>query len=119
MILNAIKTLASSLGVEHQWTEVFGPLMTTSIENSIKTSAGRAMTGPIVRRDLETIDLHVASLAMHAPRLLPLYMVGGTEIARILREQGILSPDDQNMITRHFKSLIPSIPASNHKRSRT
>jgi predicted short-subunit dehydrogenase-like oxidoreductase (DUF2520 family) len=47
--------------------EALVPLMTRTIEN------GFELTGPISRRDWQTVDAHLAEIARHAPELLPMY----------------------------------------------
>jgi len=47
--------------------EAIVPLMTRTIENDF------ALTGPIARGDLETVEAHIAALEKRAPDLVPLY----------------------------------------------
>jgi predicted short-subunit dehydrogenase-like oxidoreductase (DUF2520 family) len=64
VLLNAIRELATSAKLTLPWTEVFGPLMTASMQNAIVSGPGAALTGPIVRKDFGTLALHLSSLEM-------------------------------------------------------
>ena len=109
-ILNVIQQISRTLGLNESWTDVFGPLMTRSMENTLKHSAAGALTGPVMRRDLSTISMHLESLTTYAPQFLPLYLVGGLEITRIAVERGKLSEEDSRTIVQHFRKFLTSIP---------
>jgi predicted short-subunit dehydrogenase-like oxidoreductase (DUF2520 family) len=106
--LNSVRELASQLSLTASWTEVFGPLMTSSMENAISSSSGAALTGPIVRRDFATVDRHLKTLARVAPHYLPLYTVNGIETARIARNCGRISQDDLETVVARFRKFIKS-----------
>ncbi|MDI6765281.1 MAG: DUF2520 domain-containing protein [Bacteroidota bacterium] len=106
VFLNAIEELTRTLHLNASWTEVFGPLMTSTMENVVKTSAHKALTGPIMRGDFETIDLHLKTLNEYAPQFLSIYTIGGIEAARIAKEEGKLSDENFNEIIRKFRTFI-------------
>ncbi len=113
--LNAVSELSEKLQLTASWTEVFGPLMTTSMENSIKHSAAQSLTGPIMRGDYATIDLHLTTLSKLAPHLLPLYTIAGIEVARIAKEHGKLDQKEFQQLVQRFKQFIASLPVKNIK----
>lgn len=49
--------------------EALGPLMRVSLENALSAGPERALTGPIVRADLDTIRRHLESLPAEAAEL--------------------------------------------------
>lgn len=106
MFLNTISELSRKMNMPVQWTEVFGPLMSTTMENVISTSPFSALTGPIVRGDMKTIDLHLEALGKHAPQFLPLYTISGIETARIARDHGKISHENFTEIIRTFRKFI-------------
>lgn len=110
VMLNAIQQLAGKLGLQASWTEVFGPLMTSAMENTIKSSAGESLTGPVMRKDLKTIALHLESLARHAPEFVPLYLVAGIEAARVASEHHRMTEEEYRTVVDHFKKFLTSIP---------
>ncbi|MBI3765592.1 MAG: DUF2520 domain-containing protein [Ignavibacteriales bacterium] len=78
------------------------------MENLVRQPSPPPLTGPIVRGDLLTVELHLKTLSKHAPQYLPLYTVGGIEAARIAKEHGKLSQQDFNNIISLFKTFIKS-----------
>ena len=110
VILNAIQELAKLLNINAPWTDVFGPLMTTAMENTIKDSAANALTGPVTRSDLSTIKTHLTALAQSAPQFLPMYTVAGIEVARIAKAHGKISQQEFQTLITKFRQFIKSTP---------
>ncbi len=108
VLLNAVAELSAGLGLKSPWPEVFGPLMAASMEHAVKGPPGAALTGPVVRGDLATIELHLKALARHAPQLLPLYTIAGIDAARIARDRGGLSSDTFTALVRQVRKFITS-----------
>ncbi len=115
VLLNALHDLARSSKLYFSWPEVFGPLMTSTMENAIRTGPAAALSGPIMRNDSKTVELHLNALAAHAPQFLPLYTVCGIDAARIARGQGKLSGDDYNAVVALFSRFIRTLPVKNIK----
>ena len=111
-ILNGIAVLAKLSQLKASWMEVFGPLMTSAMENAIKTSAANALTGPVVRNDTSTISLHLDVLARYAPQFLPMYSVAGIDVARTATEHGKLSKQEYQNIVTLFRTFIKSYPGT-------
>ncbi len=113
MFLNTITELTKKLEMKASWAEVFGPLMMTTMENVIQSSALLALTGPIVRNDFETLDLHLRTLNEYAPQFLPIYTIGGIEVARIAKENGKITQENFNEIISKFRKFIKSSSVKN------
>ena len=58
-LLGQVERLARSCDVPF---EAFAPLVRAAVENSFATSPGAALTGPIERGDLATVERHLAAL---------------------------------------------------------
>ena len=106
VFLNALRELSNVLDLKASWTEVFGPLMTTAMESTVKLSTQEALTGPILRGDVETVDRHLTALANDAPQLIPLYTIGGIEVARIAKEHGRIGQQEFDDIVSRFRRFI-------------
>lgn len=106
ILLNAISDLTASMNLGIPWHDLFGKLLTTSMENLIKGGIEKSLTGPVVRNDTETLDLHLKTLDAKAPHLLPLYTVSGVEAARIAKMSGRISDEDFNEIIDKFRKFI-------------
>lgn len=111
VLLNAIGELSRIAGLAAPWTEVFGPLLTTAMANTLKLSAHDALTGPVVRGDLETLREHLDALAKFAPQFIPLYTVQTVEVARLARGGGRIGDDTYTaivaMIRRQVRAFSP------------
>ena len=68
----AAERLAASAGVGRS---ALVPLVRASVENWARLGAAEALTGPIARGDVATVERHRAALAERAPDLLALYDV--------------------------------------------
>lgn len=109
-LLNGISDLAALLKLGASWTEIFGPLMTAATENTIKTSAPNALTGPVLRGDTATISLHLKTLAEFAPQLLPFYCATGVEVSRIATQHRRITKEEYQNIIALFKQFLTSYP---------
>ncbi len=116
VVLNAIQKLSGKLQLKASWTEVFGPLLTGAMKNTIEHSAAASLTGPVMRKDLKTIGLHFESLANHAPEFIPFYLVAGIEVARVAHEDHKLNDEEYRSVVDHFKKLLTSINTTKGKK---
>ncbi len=105
-VLNAISGLSGSARLTGPWTEIFGPLMTASMENLVRTGAGNALTGPVARGDVATVGLHLDALEKYAPDFVPLYTVCGLEVARLALSGNRLSREDFDGMLRVFRGAV-------------
>lgn len=108
--LGVIDEIARKLALKDSWSRVFGPLITTSMSHVVHRSVADALTGPIVRGDIATIDRHLDALAAHAPEFLPLYTVAGLGLGRIARDKGKISPEAFDDLVARFKSFVTTLP---------
>ena len=106
VFVHTISELAKRLGFGAAWTDVLGPLMTTSMENVVKQPIGSVLTGPIIRKDLETIERHLDALGESAPNLIPLYTVFGIELARLAKAGGRISENDFSQTLDTFRKSL-------------
>ncbi len=106
VILNIINEISGQLKLKASWAEVFGPLMTTAMENAIHGPVADALTGPIIRKDTATIDLHLKTLAKYAPQFLAIYTVNGIETARVAKEHGFIAEQEFHELIRKFRTFV-------------
>ncbi|WP_426242726.1 Rossmann-like and DUF2520 domain-containing protein [Nocardioides sp. LHG3406-4] len=64
--------LLTAAGAEHP-ADTLRPLLTAALDNALD-HGDAALTGPIVRGDLNTVAAHLDELAAHAPHTLPSYV---------------------------------------------
>lgn len=82
-LLGILASLSRRAGLPGTWNAAFGPLVTATVENGLARNAGDVLTGPVVRRDFRTVDLHLRSLRASAPEYLGFYALAGAQIARM------------------------------------
>jgi predicted short-subunit dehydrogenase-like oxidoreductase (DUF2520 family) len=63
------------------------PLLASAIRNVAEVGLPSAMTGPVVRGDVVSIERHIAALGARAPETLDLYKRLGREVLRIARRR--------------------------------
>ena len=49
-----------------------------------------ALTGPVERGDVTSVERHLKTLEARAPELLPLYRLVGRDVLRLAREKGAM-----------------------------
>ena len=115
VLLNAISELAAAAKLYISWTELFGPMMTATMENTIRSGPVQALTGPIVRNDITTVRAHLKALEASAPQFVPLYTMCALEVARIAKASGRITPDAYDGMLKQFKTFIHSQPVRHLK----
>jgi predicted short-subunit dehydrogenase-like oxidoreductase (DUF2520 family) len=70
---------------------LLGPLLEAALDNTLR-HGDRALTGPVVRGDLDTVRLHLRVLAESAPELLDSYRAQAARTADRAETVGLLAP---------------------------
>jgi len=81
----AFKLLQISGIPEKSAFQVLGPLISGTLSNIEKVGTVKALTGPIVRGDSETVKKHVDEIGSMAPELLTLYRTKGRHTVNIAK----------------------------------
>ena len=69
------------------------PLMTSVVQNLAQVGLPGAMTGPVERGDVSSVERHVEILKARAPQILELYKLVGREVLRIALTKSPLDAD--------------------------
>jgi predicted short-subunit dehydrogenase-like oxidoreductase (DUF2520 family) len=100
-ILGASARLWQALGFERTAAiEALLPLLRGTERNLTRHGLPGALTGPIARGDVGTIERHVRALDQWAPDLLPLYAALARPAIALALEQGGLTPAAASAIER-------------------
>jgi predicted short-subunit dehydrogenase-like oxidoreductase (DUF2520 family) len=83
------------------------PLLSSAVRNVAEVGLPSAMTGPVVRGDVVSIDRHVAAIEAKAPETLDLYRRLGREVLRIARRR---VPDLDDRAVEQMATLFGSTP---------
>ncbi|NMB41137.1 MAG: DUF2520 domain-containing protein [Firmicutes bacterium] len=70
--------------------ESLSPLIYSTLNNIGKLGPEKALTGPVSRGDLTTINSHLEALTKHAPELLSLYKLLGSYTVNLAIDKGTL-----------------------------
>jgi predicted short-subunit dehydrogenase-like oxidoreductase (DUF2520 family) len=70
---------------------LLGPLLEAALDNTLR-HGDRALTGPVIRGDLDTVRLHLRVLAESAPELLDSYRAQAARTADRAEAAGLLAP---------------------------
>ena len=88
------RTLLMNAGVPaDQALPALIPLMTSVVQNLAQVGLPGALTGPIERGDVSTVERHLAALMDRAPEMLDLYRIARREVLRIAVSKGPLDSD--------------------------
>jgi predicted short-subunit dehydrogenase-like oxidoreductase (DUF2520 family) len=101
----------TSLG-EQEIVLMLQPLLEGTVQNIRDRGPDRALTGPVVRGDSETVGRHVKLLGERAPHLITSYVALVTETVRIARKTARLSSADAMDILDRVIEALPVPPAS-------
>jgi predicted short-subunit dehydrogenase-like oxidoreductase (DUF2520 family) len=80
--------------------QVLGPLVQGTLSNIEKVGTEKALTGPIVRGDTETVGTHVDEIHRMAPELLGLYQILGQYTVHIAESGGNITKDRSEELIR-------------------
>jgi predicted short-subunit dehydrogenase-like oxidoreductase (DUF2520 family) len=69
------------------------PLMTSVVQNLAQVGLPGALTGPVERGDVGTVERHLEALKTRAPQMVDLYRLAGREVLRIALSKGPLDSD--------------------------
>jgi predicted short-subunit dehydrogenase-like oxidoreductase (DUF2520 family) len=79
------------------------PLMTSAVRNLAEVGLPAALTGPVVRGDVGSVERHLAALSARAPDTLDLYRRLGREALRIARKR---APDLDDRAVERLAALF-------------
>lgn len=71
--------------------DVLGPLVEGTLTNIKKVGTTQALTGPVVRGDVSTVEEHIKEIAQKTPDLVALYKILGHHTVNIAKKRGTLS----------------------------
>jgi predicted short-subunit dehydrogenase-like oxidoreductase (DUF2520 family) len=92
-LLDAIAELGRVAGLDERGAlAVYGRLVEQTLGNARALGIANALTGPLARGDLGTLDRHLAALAKHAPAALPLYAAAAEREIALAEGRGSLAP---------------------------
>lgn len=93
-LLDTIVSLAAAAGLDERGSvAIYGRLMEQTLANARAVGVAAALTGPIVRGDVGTVQAHLDALARLAPAAVDLYLAAARRELDIAGERGALAPE--------------------------
>ena len=106
-LLDAIAELGRVAGLDEAGAlAVYGPLIEQTLGNARALGIRAALTGPMTRGDVGTLEAHLAALAAHAPGVLPLYRAAAEREIALAEERGALTPD----VSERLRTALANTP---------
>jgi predicted short-subunit dehydrogenase-like oxidoreductase (DUF2520 family) len=84
------------------------PLLTSVVQNLENLGLPGALTGPVARGDVASVERHIAALEARAPELVALYRLLGRDVLRLAREKADLDPAAAARLEALFSG--PAVP---------
>jgi predicted short-subunit dehydrogenase-like oxidoreductase (DUF2520 family) len=92
-MLSVLKTMFGALHAdEERFYPVFEPIIAATLHNVAKTSPAHALSGPVARGGVETVNGHLQAIKRLTPELLPYFLSVTRETVRLAVEKGSLKP---------------------------
>ena len=93
-LLDAVVTLGAAAGLDERGAlTIYGRLMEQTLANARANGVAGALTGPITRGDVDTVEAHLDTLARLAPGVVEMYLAAARREVAIVDERGALSPE--------------------------
>jgi predicted short-subunit dehydrogenase-like oxidoreductase (DUF2520 family) len=92
-LLDAIAELAAAAGLDEDGAlAIYGRLIEQTLDNARALGIRAALTGPMIRGDVGTLERHLDALRRIAPDVLPLYRAAAQREIQLAESRGSLAP---------------------------
>jgi predicted short-subunit dehydrogenase-like oxidoreductase (DUF2520 family) len=106
-LLDAIAALAAVAGLDEAGAlAIYGPLIEGTLGNARALGIRAALTGPMTRGDVGTLEAHLAAMAAHAPGALELYAAAARREIVLAQERGALAPETAATMTATIDAAL-------------
>ena len=95
------------------------PLLTSVVQNLAQLGLPGALTGPVERGDVSSVERHLKTLEARAPELLALYRLVGRDVLRLAREKTKLDPAQRGAPGRAVLATGPGTAPAPTARTRS
>jgi predicted short-subunit dehydrogenase-like oxidoreductase (DUF2520 family) len=93
-LLDAIAELGRVAGLDEQGAlAIYGPLIEQTLGNARVLGIEAALTGPMTRGDVGTLEAHLAALREHAPAVLELYVAAARREVELAEARGAINDE--------------------------
>jgi predicted short-subunit dehydrogenase-like oxidoreductase (DUF2520 family) len=104
-LMNLACELMESAGIPSgEAFNVLKPLITGTLSNIEKSGIPQALTGPVMRGDLETLQRHITSILAQAPENIDLYKILGRHTVDIALKKESITEDQAGVMKKLFNT---------------
>jgi predicted short-subunit dehydrogenase-like oxidoreductase (DUF2520 family) len=110
-LLDAIAELGRVAGLDEAGSlAIYGPLIEGTLGNAKALGIRAALTGPMTRGDVGTMEAHLATLAAHAPTVLDLYVAAARREVDLAEGRGALAPEASEKMRELLSAALQARP---------
>src|SRR6478609_3261922 len=110
-LLDAIATLGRVAGLDEAGAlAIYGPLIEGTLGNARALGIRAALTGPMTRGDIGTLEAHLATLRRHAPGVIALYVAAAGREIDLAEARGALAPEDATKMRAVLVAALQAQP---------
>ena len=110
-LLDAIAELGRVAGLDEAGSlAIYGPLIEGTLGNARALGIRAALTGPMTRGDVGTLEAHLATLGLHAPRVLDLYVAAARREVDLAEARGALAPEASQKMRELLSAALQARP---------
>ena len=110
-LLDAIAELGRVAGLDEAGSlAIYGPLIEGTLGNAKALGIRAALTGPMTRGDVGTLEAHLATLGVHAPRVLDLYVAAARREVDLAESRGALAPEVSKKMRELLSAALQAQP---------
>jgi predicted short-subunit dehydrogenase-like oxidoreductase (DUF2520 family) len=110
-LLDAIAELGRVAGLDEAGSlAIYGPLIEGTLGNARALGIRAALTGPMTRGDVGTLEAHLATLGAHAPRVLDLYVAAARREVDLAESRGALAPEASKKMRELLSTALQARP---------
>jgi len=110
-LLDAIAELGRVAGLDERGSlAIYGPLIEGTLGNARALGIQQALTGPVTRGDIGTLQAHLETLRLHAPGVLALYVAAARREVDLAQARGALAPETASTMRTVLDTALASPP---------
>ncbi|MBL4782687.1 MAG: DUF2520 domain-containing protein [Porticoccaceae bacterium] len=104
-LLSSSQALLARAGIDESLASaILSPLMQQSLQNGLEVGPVKALTGPIARGDIDTLQAHLDTIEQYQSGLLSTYTSLGLQALKLARQQGSLEQQKLSAMAQLFNA---------------
>ena len=106
-LMGCVQEVLASIEIDRdEAASILGPLLRGTVENLLASSPEEALTGPVARGDVGTVEAHGRALRGRLPHLAPAYAALSVEAVRLAVRAGRLAPPQADAVLAALEEMV-------------